>query len=99
MKVLSIYRVFIIRNIITVLKTPAHIIKGFVIRRDFKYSFLHDRVQEAAKSAIPEALKTQMHLQIGLFLRDKINSLEQDVIPFHPMLCICPSLPFTFSAT
>ncbi len=49
---------------------------------DFRYSFLHDRVQEAAKSAIPEETKIQMHLEIGLFLLDKIN-LERKVIVFN----------------
>ncbi len=58
--------------------------KGFVIRNgDFHYSFFHDWVQEAAKSAIPEEIKMQMHLEIGLFLLDKINDLERKVMFFH----------------
>ncbi len=57
-------------------------------RGDFHYSFLHDRVQEAAKSAIPEEIKIKMHLEIGLFLLDKIT-LEHKVIFFNLNCYIC----------
>ena len=34
-------------------------------RRDGSYKFMHDRVQEAAYSLIPEALRAEVHLRIG----------------------------------
>ncbi len=69
--------------------------KGFVVRRgDFHYSFLHDRVQEAAKSAIPDKVMTQLHLEIGLFLLDKIKNLKRNlrVILFNPIKLYLPFL-------
>ncbi len=69
--------------------------KGFVIRRgDFHYSFLHDRIQEAAKSAIPDKIMTQLHLEIGLFLLDKIKNLKRNlrVISFNPIKLYLPFL-------
>src|SRR6202167_2213752 len=37
-------------------------------RRDGSYKFIHDRVQEAAYSLIPEALRAEVHLRIGRLL-------------------------------
>jgi PAS domain S-box-containing protein len=39
-----------------------------VERLDGSYKFTHDRVQEAAYSLIPEALRAETHLRIGRFL-------------------------------
>ena len=41
---------------------------GLVLRRDEAYAFLHDRVQEAAYSLIPEAGRPERHLRIGRIL-------------------------------
>jgi PAS domain S-box-containing protein len=41
---------------------------GLVFRSETSYTFLHDRVQEAAYSLIPEELRAQAHLRIGRLL-------------------------------
>lgn len=41
---------------------------GFVLRQDGAYSFLHDRVQEAAYALLPEAARAGEHLRIGRLL-------------------------------
>ncbi|MGD9169872.1 MAG: PAS domain S-box protein, partial [Candidatus Thiodiazotropha sp.] len=41
---------------------------GLVLRRDPIYQFLHDRVQEAAYSLVPESLRKPLHLKIGRML-------------------------------
>jgi len=41
---------------------------GLVFRSEGAYTFLHDRVQEAAYSLIPEAERAEVHLRIGRVL-------------------------------
>ncbi|BAB76386.1 trifunctional serine/threonine-protein kinase/ATP-binding protein/sensor histidine kinase [Anabaena sp. FACHB-709] len=42
------------------------------------YKFIHDRVQQAAYSLIPEKIRKQIHLKIGLLLLDKIPVAERE---------------------
>src|SRR5262249_51991383 len=41
---------------------------GLVLRSEGAYRFLHDRVQEAAYSLIPQGLRAEAHLRIGRLL-------------------------------
>ena len=41
---------------------------GLIFRADDSYRFLHDRVQEAAYSLIPEKMRPVAHLRIGMLL-------------------------------
>jgi PAS domain S-box-containing protein len=41
---------------------------GIVFRSDDHYRFLHDRIEEAAYSLVPQALRTETHAQIGRVL-------------------------------
>lgn len=54
---------------------------GLVLRRGTEYSFLHDRVQEAAYALIPEADRPAMHLAIGraLLSRASADTLEEQI--------------------
>jgi predicted ATPase len=42
--------------------------QGFVERREGSYSFIHDRIQEAAYSLVLEASRAETHLRIGRLL-------------------------------
>ena len=41
---------------------------GFLLRSKDSYHFLHDRVQEAAYSLIPQELRAEAHLRIGMLM-------------------------------
>jgi PAS domain S-box-containing protein len=49
---------------------------GLVLRRDDAYAFLHDRVQEAAYTLIPEAERPATHLRIGRILSASLSPAE-----------------------
>ncbi|XYI02363.1 AAA family ATPase [Sorangium sp. So ce1128] len=46
---------------------------GLVCRQDEAYTFLHDRVQEAAYLLIPETSRVEMHLSIGRLLASRLS--------------------------
>jgi PAS domain S-box-containing protein len=46
---------------------------GFILRMDGSYKFLHDRVQEAAYTLIPEEKRAEVHLRIGRRLMTRLS--------------------------
>jgi predicted ATPase len=52
---------------------------GLVFRTKRSYRFLHDRVQEAAYSLIPEDLRSAMHLRIGWLLAADTPQREEAI--------------------
>jgi PAS domain S-box-containing protein len=51
-----------------------------VVHLDGSYKFVHDRVQEAAYSLIPERLRAEAHLRIGRVLAAHIPAERRDAI-------------------
>jgi PAS domain S-box-containing protein len=49
---------------------------GLVLHLDGAYRFLHDRIQEAAYSLIPEDLRAEVHLRIGRILVSRLSENE-----------------------
>ena len=56
---------------------------GLILRSEDSYKFLHDRVQEAAYSLIPEELRAETHLRIGRLLAAKIPPDKQEARIFE----------------
>jgi PAS domain S-box-containing protein len=49
---------------------------GLVLRAEGAYTFLHDRVHEAAYSLIPEERRSEVHLRIGRLLLGRLAARE-----------------------
>ena len=47
---------------------------GLVFREDSAYKFLHDRIQQAAYTLIPEERRAEVHLRIGRVLRASMTA-------------------------
>jgi predicted ATPase len=56
---------------------------GFVLSSERAYRFLHDRVQEAAYSLIPEELRAECHLRIGRLLATHTSQGERQEAIFE----------------
>jgi PAS domain S-box-containing protein len=52
------------------------VVAGFIRRSPGSYHFLHDRVQEAAYSLIPQELRAQTHLRIGMTMAKNTRAEE-----------------------
>jgi PAS domain S-box-containing protein len=44
------------------------VLQGLIARQESAYKFIHDRIQEAAYSLIPEHLRAETHLRVGRLL-------------------------------
>src|SRR6202022_2224437 len=53
---------------------------GLVFREDSAYKFLHDRIQQAAYTLIPEEHRAEVHLRIG---RALLASMTADGLAEH----------------
>jgi PAS domain S-box-containing protein len=56
---------------------------GLIFRSDDSYRFLHDRVQEAAYSMIPQELRPAAHLRIGMLLAAHTPAAKRDEAIFE----------------
>jgi predicted ATPase/signal transduction histidine kinase len=61
--------------------TREAILSGFVVHSGGRYNFIHDRVQEAAYSLIPEDMRAEVHVRLGRLLlsRMRIDELAEKI--------------------
>jgi predicted ATPase/signal transduction histidine kinase/DNA-binding NarL/FixJ family response regulator len=57
--------------------------EGLLLRQDGSYTFLHDRVQEAAYALIPEQQRPAQHLRIGRLLAAHTPAEEREAAIFE----------------
>ncbi|HEY5760954.1 MAG TPA: AAA family ATPase, partial [Steroidobacter sp.] len=56
---------------------------GLIYRSDDSYRFLHDRVQEAAYSLIPQERRAEAHLHIGMLLAENTPAAKREEAVFE----------------
>src|SRR3954469_9980442 len=56
---------------------------GLIFRSEDAYRFLHDRVQEAAYSLIPEEARAEAHLRIGMLLAANVSTEKREEVIFE----------------
>ena len=56
---------------------------GLIFRSEDSYRFLHDRVQEAAYSMIPQELRPAAHLRIGMLLAEHTAAAKREEAIFE----------------
>jgi PAS domain S-box-containing protein len=56
---------------------------GLIVRADNSYGFLHDRVQEAAYSLIPNELRAEAHVRIGMLLAEHTPAEKREEAIFE----------------
>jgi PAS domain S-box-containing protein len=56
---------------------------GFLVRLESSYKFVHDRVQEAAYSLIPEEFRAEAHLRIGRLLAAHTPPARREEVIFE----------------
>jgi PAS domain S-box-containing protein len=56
---------------------------GFLFRSEDSYRFLHDRVQEAAYSLIPQELRAEAHLRIGRLMASHTSADKLEEVIFE----------------
>ena len=56
---------------------------GLILRLEGSYAFLHDRIQEAAYSQIPEAQRAEVHFRIGRLLIGHTPPEEREEVIFQ----------------
>jgi PAS domain S-box-containing protein len=71
---------------------------GLVLHSHGLYGFLHDRVQEAAYSLIPEHLRAATHLRIGRLLLTSLGAQKQEEAVFEIVNQFNRGLPLIDSA-
>ncbi|WP_109477274.1 ATP-binding sensor histidine kinase [Paraburkholderia sp. C35] len=51
---------------------------GLILQHEDAYRFVHDRVQEAAYSLIPQSMRAEAHLRIGMLMASRVSQEALD---------------------